>query len=482
VLGACAYLGAVAVACSSTLQGTLRIVTGPDDGFARTPQPTSLLVQFINMDGGATTIANVALPADGGVTLPPEPAADIESIQVTGFDDAGDAVVSGTTLAVELQQVSGATLNIFVQRTGQFSRLPSADGGTATLSPVPTSKPLLTTLYSEMLLVADGTGNATATQVYDTFLWQVLGAGPTLPIAPLSLAYVDTWTGTDAATEAGSIAALLTVGANGTASWLDLTDSTSADAAYSADASAPTNAPFGFGDVAGGQTVLAPLGASYIVGATRLTGAPTKGVLRISPTGVLSWAALTTARLGATAVYVQGQGLYVLGGNAATDGGTGVSGGELLPDGVAQAEALSSVPANTTTGAGAVALDTGSTGHILVAGGVTADGKPSPVRLLSVAYLSGAGGDAGAPWAPLPVTFTQAQVFGLTNTTSPQGYSAVVVGTEASSASLAYILTPQSVTPVGFRVPRSNAQAAILPNGALCVVGGDSGTLESFIR
>ena len=388
-----------AAACSTTLTGTLNIVTGPDDGFAQSPQPTSLIVQFINANGDATTVAQTPLPAEAGFSLPPEPGDNVETVQITGFDDAGTAVVSGTSIPFALDQLSGITLNMFVQRTGQFSRLPSADGGTAQLEGGLTNTTLLTTLYSRYLLIADGTGKSSASQLYDTLTWQLLPAPPSLPLPPLSLAYIDTYTGMDASTEAGSISTLLTLGAEGGAVWLDLTDSTgsAADAEVTFEASAPNNAigkPFSFSLVAGGQTVVAPnnpgSGNTYIVGATRLTGKATTGVLRISPSGVPSWATLNTARLGAAAVFVNG-GVYVFGGSPATDGGSGPNGVEFVPDDAFMtfiAAVSPGLPPDTTTGAGAVAfLD----GTVLLAGGVLANGLQAPVRLYSAAALIGGG-------------------------------------------------------------------------------------------
>ncbi len=84
-------------------------------------------------------------------------------------------------------------------------------------------------------------------------------------------------------------------------------------------------------------------------------------------------------------------------------------------------------------------------------------------------------------WPSLPKTFVTAQVYALTSPPAQSGYSAIVIGTEKSGASSAYILTPTSVTPVTFRATRTHAASALLPNGSLAVVGGTSGTLESFI-
>jgi hypothetical protein len=473
----CAFVAAAA--CSNTVQGTLNLVTGPDDGFAATPKPTSLIVQLISVPGGdATTIGETSLPAPAGLALPPEDPNATNIVRVTGFDEKGDAVVSGSSVPFQLGEITGATLNLFVQRTGQFSRLPSIDGGTATLPAPPSSTPLLAS-YSEFLLIADGTGKAATTQVYDTFAWGLAAGGPVLSIPPLSLAYVDSYTGPDAAADASTISALLTLGANGKGNWLDLTDSVSVDAEFSAEASAPPGGSFA--DVAGGQSIVsADDGSVYIVGATRRTGAATASILHVESNGVLDWATLKTPRLGAAAAYVPGAGLYVFGGNVVADGSAGPDGStedgaELIQKGFNVPSPLG-IPFDSTTGAGAVALDTT---HVLLAGGVTATGNASPVRL----YTTGSLVDGGPPLmtSSLPVTFVTAQAFALSGVGDTNDFAAVVVGTEASGVTSAYKLTASRATLLPFRVPRSNAQAIILPNGSLGVVGGDATTIESFI-
>ena len=545
----------VAVACSNTLQGTLSIVTGPDNGFAQNPVPTSIQLSLINSLGEASVVAEASLPSANGFSLPPQPGSAVDIIQVTGFDEAGTAVVSGATVPVALDQISGITLNIFVQRTGQFSRLPAADAGTlaaefqwsdgGNLS----TTPLMTTLQARYLLVADGLGKSPQTQLYDTLTWQLDPAPPNLPINPLSLVYVDQYTGSDASVEAGGptpVSALLMLGAKGTAAWLDLTDSTGtgADAEVLLDATAiATNYAT---MVAGGQTLVTP-GNTYVVGATRLTSPKTNEVLRISPLGGISWTTLTQPRLGAAAAYVSGSnvtaGIFVFGGESAGDAGS-LTGVEFIPDSLTpSATAYFTLPFDTTKGAGAVAFDlTTSNPKIMLAGGVLANGKGAPTRVFTVGSLiaqvpltpnvdagfdaapateAGAhdaatdaladagkrdatlGTDAGTPgtsadagdagdagvdagntyeiWPALPVVLTSTQVYALTDSTGPQGASFIIVGTQASGTTVAYTLTQTAVTPVPFRVNRTHGQSTLLPNGSLAVVGGDSGTIESFI-
>jgi hypothetical protein len=506
-----------AVACSSTtLQGTIAIITGPDDGFTMAPEPVRLAVQFINSNGVATLAGETKLPSDGGLTLPTQPGANVDIIQVTGFDDAGDAVVSGATIPIALDQLSGITLNVFAQRTGQFARLPSSDGSAAATVNLPGPVPLLTTLYGRYLLIADGTGKSTNVQLYDVLTWSTEPAPPCLAIPSVSLASVETYTGSDAAPDAATtIAALLELGANGKAVWLDITDSTACgpDGSVASEASAPDSGQFAL--AAGGQTVIvpAPSGSgliftnSYIVGGTRPAtdgGKPTTEVLRISPSGVLSWANLHVPRLGAAATSVPaspngGSGIYVFGGTAPTDAGgdakptqTGVefiSDNSAMPTFSAAVIPGAGLAPDTTTGAGAVTLTASNTSAtILLAGGVMADGKPAPVRVVTFGADAGFGGTAdagdGGSWPQLPVTYVSTQVFALAPPTSTQHGSVIVIGTERSGATSAYILTEGSASAlaVPFKQARTNAQAIILPNGSLAVVGGDAGgTMESFI-
>jgi hypothetical protein len=467
----------VGLACTTTLEGTLSIITGPDDGFAQSPRPTSLTVQLLNTSGGpqppVQTLATLSLPGDAGVTLPAQSSTNIDILQITGFDDAGNAVVSGSTIPLALDQLSGITLDLFVQRTGQFSRLPSGDGGAALLSPPASTKPLLTTLFSRYLLVADGTGQSSATQLYDTLTWQLDPAPPPLPMNPLSLAFVSTYTGTDASIDAGSpFGALLTLGQNGAATWLNLTASTGVDAS-TYEASVPDGGSLA--EVAGGQTIVdSDDGSLFVVGGTRLTGKPTSEVLHISPSGVLEWISLTVARRGAAAAYFPSQGLYVFGGNPTEDAGPKEPGAELVMAATGKVVPLTNVPTDTTSGAGAGAVDFA---HVLLAGGVSPTGAPAPTRLFTVTSL-GRHGDAGPVTASLPVTLQTAQVFSLA---SDAGYAALVIGSEPSGTTLAYKVTAQGATPVQFRVGRSHAQGIPLPNGSIAVVGGDAAPLESFI-
>ena len=174
---------------------------------------------------------------------------------------------------------------------------------------------------------------------------------------------------------------------------------------------------------------------------------------------------------------MSGSGLYVFGGNPSQDGGAQGAGAEALLGSASSVTSLTNVLADTTTGAAAVMLDTA---NILLVGGVTAKGTPAPVRLYGVTRKGAlTAGDAGG--LTLPVTLSMAQSFTLAPTSAPAGWSAMVIGTESSGVTSAYRVGRDGVAFVPFRVPRSHAQAIVLPNGSIGVVGGDATTMESFI-
>jgi hypothetical protein len=480
VLALCIGASAIVagVACSQTLSGTLSIVTGPDNGFTQNPTPTRLIVKLIGQ-GDASLVSQVSFPVDGGFSIPSQTGTNVDIIQVTGFDDAGTAVVSGQTLPLELDELSGITLNVFVQRTGQFSRLPEAGITTQTTAP-----PLLANLFSRYLLIASsigGTTDASAAILYDTLTWQPL-ASQTLPLNPQSLAYINAYTGTDASLEGGattSISALLTLNSKA-ALWLDLTDTTG-DAAVILDADLPPSGHF-VSEVAGGATVYdTTTGDTYIVGATRPKGA-TKTILRISQTGVLSYVSLQTARAGAAAVYLPSEGLLVFGGNPPSDGGGGY-GVELLSDGKLVSDPLpqTCAPADTTTGAGAVQLGVGT--QILLGGGVTPAGDSAGVRIFDFSACGTDGSAFVATWGAPPL-LTSAQAFDL------DANNAIVIGTTADHTIQAYQVSGPTLPDAGptpavllpFREPLVNATATVLPTGSLGVVGAGTSTIESYIR
>jgi hypothetical protein len=424
----------------------VQLVTGPEtDTFTQKPVPTTLRVDAVTQNN-VTTIATVSLPTST-VDLGTQDENNTAILEVTGLDAMATRVVYGASIPVQYGQLEQATLPIYVQRTGEMTRLPSPP---SEVRPAP----VLSTVQGQYLLVAGGTDStlATKSQIYDFGQYSPLSSPPTFPRAPLSMVVV------------GTVALLID---SSGATYFDLA------ANVTADVTAPAGASFA--DVAGGLTVVANDGSAYVVGATRTSGAPTDKVLIVNPadssvaadvTGKLSWATLTAPRLGATATWVTGRGLVVAGGSATARGA------EVVPPLPATAATPLAYPPDASTGAGATTLDTG---HVLLAGGVTPSGADAGARVVDLACSMGC---MPTKWASLPVAVGNAQAF------SWDAADALVVGSEAagpkSGLTHAFRLTSSAATEVPTKVPHTNARAVVSPVGTILVVGGAS-QIESFV-
>jgi hypothetical protein len=442
VLASAPLLGvAVLAACNPTPSATIQLTTGGEtDTFTRPPAPTTLRVDAVDAQGNVTNLATASLPTDR-IDLGTHDQTDVATLEVTGTDANGNRLVFGASVPLEYGALDGLTLPLFVQRTGELARMPGplSDARQA---------PVLSQVQGQYLFVGGGSDPslATTTQLYDFSQFQPLSAPPSLPRAPWSVAFV------------GTVAML--VDANG-GSYFDLSQNASHDI--------PPPAGGSFAEIAGGQTVVADDGTTYVVGATRSTGTPTDAVLVIDPSdtsngtypvGNLSWAKLTAPRLGASAAWVKGRGLVVAGGS------TTAAGAELLAEKTTSGSALPYLP-DPSVGSGAIALDQQ---HVLLAGGLTPDMKDAGVRAIDLGCASMC---APMAWSALPVPVGAAQVFAI------DPADAFMVGSEPSGPSHAYRLTSTSATEIPFKVPRRNARAAVSPVGSIVVVGG-ANEIESF--
>ena len=210
--------------------------------------------------------------------------------------------------------------------------------------------PLSALVIGRYLLVAGGsdTAKATHSQLYDFGSLSPFESPPILPRAPRSMAALGT--------------KVLLVDDAG-ASWFQLADSTFSDA------TAPSGGSFA--EVAGGRTIIGSDKTLWIVGGTRTKGDATLRVLRVGTDASLSFVALTAARLGASAAWVEGRGVVVAGGS------TTAAGLEILGAGASAATALP-FPPDPTSGQAACALD-GS--HLLLTGGSDPSGTTPPSRV-----------------------------------------------------------------------------------------------------
>jgi hypothetical protein len=419
-------------ACAKTPTGTLALVVGEEsDAFSRAPAPTSLVVEKVDGSGNVSTLTTVALPVPssgdtpdtpGTVGLPDQTQTDEGAVRVTAKDDSGNVLLRGQSLPVTFGDLAGATLDVFVQRTGEFARMSKGfdDREGAVVAGV----------VGRYIAIAGG-GSATCA-IYDLMNLIALPNPPTLPRTPKSIASVGT--------------GLLLVDDQG-ATAFDLSDSSTGELA----------APSGgnFGEIAGGATVVGSDGSQYLVGAARASGAESARILVIDPTGALSFAALATARVGAAAAWVDGRGLVVVGGSASA--GTV----EVLGKGAASASALG-LPPVKAGGLSAAALDGD---HVVVVGDAT-------VQVLDLACAPGPQGCV-ATWAALPSPLVRSDVYAI------DPASAFVVGDDASGNTRAFRISASSAVEVTPKMARKGARSLWIPTGSVALVGG-ADTIEAF--
>jgi hypothetical protein len=438
--------GGAALGCNSTDSGTIQIITDEEAGtFTESPAPTELQVAAVESADASTVLATAQLPTSTIDLGQLSESAPVVSLNITGFDSSKKRRVFGASLPVQYAALAGQTIPIFVQRTGELARLPG---------PLSDSRhaPVLSVVQGEFLLVAGGSDPSLAatTQIFDFGQFAALGAPPTLPVVPQSIAL------------------------SGTIAWLiNATGSTYYDFS-GIDAPASISVPAGgsFSDVAGGATVIDPNGAQYIVGGTR-TSTPSAMVLKIDPNdlsnatypfGNATWLKLSSARMGAGATWAGG--LVVAGGNTSASG----PGAEIVNADFTGSSPFAS-PADPSIGVGATALDSM---HVLLAGGVLPSLQNPAVRVLDLSCTPSAQTSCVTPWAPLPIGLASAQTFTLTSDTG------LVVGSEfLTGKTHVFSLASTSATEIPTKVPHVDARAVWSPVGSIVLFGG-ANMIESF--
>ncbi len=429
-----------AFACSTSDTGTIALVAGEDDVFTAAPACTSVAVSLLADDdsGTVTQLGTAALPTSS-VALSDIPSSASGTLQVAATDSTGTVQVRGASLDLSIGGIAGETLDVYVQRIGQTSLLPNP------ISQVHVA-PQLAISDGRYIAAVDPTDAGATVDLYD-----LLAFAPTTSVNIARAATSLVTSGT----------LLVAIDPNG-ATYVDLLDLTTSDI------DAPTGATFA--DVAGGETVYAPTGVSYVVGATRQTGAATTAVLVIAADGTTSFSQLVTPRLGASAAYVTGRGLVIAGGSA----DTASSGAEILGEGAATATAIATVATDATSGAGAVALD-GET--VLLAGGVLpGDGglTAAPSRVINLTCTA----SCVSSWPALPETLDPTSAFLVKTTAGAPGV--LLVGDDAQSSTHAVLLDATTATEITLREPRQSARAVVLPTQGVAIVGGTT-DIESYL-
>ncbi|WP_437900736.1 hypothetical protein [Sorangium sp. So ce124] len=423
---------------------TIDVVPGHEATAFQEDPPVARIEVTATAAEGDVTVSAAAAPG-GELDFGEIPAQRAYTFEVRGLDAGGTTVVRGRSAAgIYLAALTGAVLPLFAQRTGRWARPPGELAASRVGAPG--------AALAERYLVLTGgaaAGGAAAGDVdparldgYDLAVWGGSASSGALPRAARSLVV------------RGDL--LLTLDDEG-ATWTDLAGG------QSAEASLPEGLG-SFAEVAGGRTIEASDGRSFVVGATRAgaaagaPGEPSDKVLVVGADGALSVAKLRHARAGAAAVWVEELGLVVAGGSA--DG----AGLEVLGDG---ATAFSPRPFPPDPSEGAGAAVTGP-GEIALVGGVQG-GAAAPTRRLAPG--------CAATCAPVEVegAALTAALGGVAAFALPGG-RILAVGSEAGEdglmRSFLVDVAAAQVEELPLREPRRGAAVVPAPNGTLAVLGG----------
>ncbi len=410
---------------------TVEVTPGHEaDAFHADPAVARFDVAVTSAQGDVSVTASAA--PGGELDFGEIPVDSLLQIEVTGVDAAGAVVVRGRSLSgIYAAGLGSDVIPVFAQRLGAWARPPgelaAARAGAAAAS------------LAERYVVltggeASGGGDPAAVDAYDLLAWGGSSAAA-LPRAARSIV--------------GRGEALLLVDGAG-ATWVDFA------AGDTLDASLPTGLG-SFADVAGGRTVEAPDGRSFVVGATRAAVDATAGVLVVEADGTLKGLELTAARAGAAAAWVEGIGLVVAGGSETAPGV------EVLAEGAA-AFATRPFPPDPAQGAGAA---TTGLGEVVLAGGVVA-GAPAPTRRLDPGCSSSCAA-AAVDGAALPALEAVA-AFAL------PGGRVIAAGAEPAPSGLNRTFVVDAgaatATELPLREPRAGATVTPAPNGTLMLLGG----------
>jgi hypothetical protein len=402
------------------------------DAFSQDPKVVSVLVEAFAPDGSLMTTATAA---PGGSLSFGEIADDAQlAFEVTGLDAQGNTQVRGRSLgAIAISSLTGP-LPVFAQRVNQWARPPGIftqthAGGVAAVG------------AERYLLLGGGTVDKDArgdeVEIYD-----LLGLGA---LSVTNLVRVPE-------TMVPRGAAVLMI---------DHTGATSINLGSGdiTDVATPTGLT-SYALVAGGKPVDASDGRTFVVGGTRTTDpTPTKSVLIAGADGTLSSLSLVHERAGASALWVEGVGLVVVGGSAV---GSGI---EVLGPTATSFAAIDLFPADDTVGAGAVIDGLHS---VVLVGGAHADGTPAAVRRLDPTCTKDCDPvviDGSTP--SLALTSVHAYTLG--------GGRIFAVGEELTVPSQTRTFVLQlgmSATELPLREPRRGATVSPAPNGTLAVLGG----------
>ncbi len=405
----------------------LDVTPGIESGdFVLDPAVTHFVIEARDHTG-ATVATNEAAPGSS-FTLGQLPVTTLMTFEVTGRDSEQQVRVRGRSLAVLPSALNTDILPVFAQRLDRFSRppdvLPEAMGNIR----------LIAAGSRHLMLVPVSTDGAPRAWFYDLLALSFTG--------PLALPHAVRSFATD---PLGKV--VLIIG-DEAASWVDF-------ALGTIEAATLPGGLGGWSSVAGGDTVQGP-GRQYVVAGTR-SGDPSDTVLVVGADRSLEVARLRTARSGAAAAWLDGQGLVVAGGHA-TEAGV-----ELLRADVTEASSLP-FAADATTGASLVPTPT--PGRMILLGGQDGNG-PAATRELAIDCLARCQAIVVEPHIEVPITDSRA--FQLS------AGRVLLSGHDTQGLRQSFeVFIGDRVEERPLREDRIGSDIAAGPNGSLFVAGGQT--------
>jgi hypothetical protein len=414
-------------ACGGERRLSLAVTTGlEEDVFAAAPAVDSVRILARDPEG-EVKLETLTSPGDT-FALGELTDEDVVTFELTGETAAGDVVVRGRSVAIPVGAVASTTVPMFAQRLGSFARPPGALVRAHVHAPsAVVDERFLLQFGGERAVGEGGDADPALGDFYDLLS---LGGGETgsvLPRTPLSLV-------------ARTDVVFLIDGDGITA--LDRNDQS---------AERPPPSDLELDAVAGGRTIEAASGRSYVVGCAK-PGAPTDAILAIEPDGDLAAIRLEAPRAGCGATYVPEVGLVVYGGS---DAGAAL---EVVDDEGTNARSLPFAP-DPTSGA---ALVLTSDDVVLALGGAGGAGG----RFFDLRCQASCEAEV-AEEATLPELTLRGEGF-------RTEAGALVVGEDARGQTLAFFVALPSgaVTSLPLREPRFGATPTPTPNGMLALLGG----------
>ncbi len=439
------------LACGSTATATIAVtIGGENDTITRNPAVDTFIVEAVDRAGNRQSLMDAAAKWVSGETLDITDLSQttVASIQLTGSDSNGNAIVWGAVPFAELGAFDGLTIPLFVQRKGDTARMPETiDAGTA---------PLLAATTRSVYAA----GSDTNLLGYDMLFLGPLPACAT-PTTTKSFALVISPT----ANTDGEQAMAWRIG-DDAASVYGIGECAGD---YGGSNISLGDGGIAWSDFAGGRTVMDNSGTAYIVGPSRTSGALTGVIFKIVPDteastlvdAIISSISITPRR-GAATAWSNGNGLFVYGGSSAgSDVGQVVS----SDGGIRSIAAPTDAGADTREGLAAIAIDDN---RMLVAGD---DQTPIIVDLsCSQCALKTFGQSTG-------VKLTSPSLFPL-----PNG-AFLLVGDDSTGTTRLFRLsdTDAGAQEKMLKTHRNRARAIQFETGQIVIIGGGSATPESYV-